>query len=136
MLVFNATDVTSPRMPGQNPPYGFTIWLNDNGVDTFDGRVEPSYPSCGTTDIFSGLGKGGQFMAILQEHQMSIVKSALDRFARYKDLNRFITILSSGQSRMLQLDCSMPSDRPIRCCSATNSLRLSLSVSNCGFLRC
>ena len=64
-------------------------------------------------------------------------KSALDRFARYKVLNRSLTILFAGQSCMLQLDCRMPSDRPIRCCSSeTNSLQLSLSVSNCRFLGC
>ena len=58
-------------------------------------------------------------MAIVPDHQMTVVKSTLDKFARYKvsfSLNRFLTIRSSGQSCMLQLDCSMRSDRPIRCC--------------------
>ena len=49
--------------------------------------------------VWNGLGKGGQeFMVIVLEHQMSVVKSALDWFARYKDLHRFLTILSSGRA--------------------------------------
>ena len=97
-IVFNVTDIASLTTPGLNPPYGLAVWLNDNGVDAFYDRVEPSYPSCGTTDVFSALGKGGQFMTIVPEHQMVIVKSALDGFARYKDLNRFLLMLFSGQS--------------------------------------
>lgn len=76
--ILNATDVESFTLPGLNPSYGLSFWLNtDDGFSPTGDALEATfYPACDTSEVFSMLGMGGQIVTVVPPKRLVVVVSS------------------------------------------------------------